>query len=80
MTHDEAKAIVVAALMDLLDEGVIVRGDEHLVKDLRISSDDISMILLPTIEKIAGVHPRDRWSSVGTVNQIADLLVELSSG
>jgi acyl carrier protein len=72
---------VTAQLMDVLR---VVRGksasaptlDMDLIRDLKLFSDDASIVIL-MMEKRTGIKPPlEEWRKVGTLNQVIDLLLK----
>ena len=79
MDFDHAREIVDSALRDILGTSTIFQGDERLVNDLRVDSDDLSFLFVPAIERAAKIRPpAQRWRSVFTVNDAARLIVEFA--
>ena len=77
MTRPEAEAFVMRNVREILaDRSRPLRGDEHLTRDLKIDSDDLTYLLVPAIERLCARRPTVRdWAGVGTINEVVDLLV-----
>lgn len=78
MTREAARQIVDRLLRDvLLQPSRTFRGDENLTTNLRIDGDDLSFWFIPELMKAAGIRvPIERWLSVSTVDDCADVILE----
>ena len=54
-----------------------IRAEDRLVEDLKVTSDDLSFVFVPEVERQLGLRVRtERWRSVHTTQDAIDLLYE----
>jgi hypothetical protein len=77
MNEDQVRRIVEEEIRSLAPHVNVVGGRLHLVRDLRIDSDDLSFILVPNVEARCGVTPPTlEWANVTTVDDVVALIVK----
>jgi acyl carrier protein len=73
----QVEQVVLQVVQEIIGSRKLARvaGASELVRDLNICSDDLSMYLVPELERRLGIKvPVDEWSSVYTVDDVCLLL------
>ncbi len=80
MDSASTEDMVIDAVWEVIESILLKSRDrfttrDHLVHDLKISSDDLSFIFVPELERRLGINiPVSEWDNVGTVQEAIDLL------
>jgi len=81
MHRADARAVVNRCLIEVdIQHSDLLGGHEHLVRDLRVSGDDLSYVFIPMVQKLTGMQGTcDDWKRTGTIDQVVDLIVRYTS-
>jgi len=82
LVEGRVRVAVEAKLRDILcDSNAEIRGEDRLVGDLHIDSDDLSFVFVPELETEFGVSlPRRSWEAVEKVDDAIKLLTRALIG